>query len=577
MRYRLLLCLFVGCLASVSSWAQQDLNSTVQVSRTYEGRLMEVVKPTLPVGYADSLNRFDLRFDYKFSERPFRDLYEFSPLQSVAYHSEGKLVYPWFYAHIGLAYPWLPVADLYFQPNLGEHWSWVLYGNHSSFWGRVPGQQVNPVTGDLEQGGSRPHGDRMSNHLGTKVTYAWKKGDVSLGFDFGNHYRSYYGSRYGVGKEGVELGWLSDDRSYLRDSLSHNYDIMAVDVQFRSAQPDRHAFYYNVDLKYAQTKDRMNLFGGIFKDPAVENLVEADVGLGMTFQHDHRILLDLKSVNVVSGDAVGLLELVPRYRYERDRWLLDLGLALAGMYAPEDVSLDMAHVYPDVNVYFEAVPSWLWVYARLDGENVLNTRQSMLAVNPWLTPNAPLQISYIPLQGAFGARGVLWNALTFDLACSYGQLCNRLTATGDFYAPVRYEQPVNRFKTMFSLLWKTVNFEGGVEMSYAHYAKDATAVDPMVMMAPAWEGQAFARYNLRERFILSVEAQYRHSVYGDLGKAGVVQLPAYWDVDAKFTYVLNRKYSFYVSGNNLLDASIQYVPGYLEPGINFGLGVCCKF
>ena len=105
MRYRLLLCLFVGCLASVSSWAQQDLNSTVQVSRTYEGRLMEVVKPTLPVGYADSLNRFDLRFDYKFSERPFRDLYEFSPLQSVAYHSEGKLVYPWFYAHIGLAYP----------------------------------------------------------------------------------------------------------------------------------------------------------------------------------------------------------------------------------------------------------------------------------------------------------------------------------------------------------------------------------------------------------------------------------------------------------------------------------------
>jgi outer membrane cobalamin receptor len=62
-----------------------------------------------------------------------------------------------------------------------------------------------------------------------------------------------------------------------------------------------------------------------------------------------------------------------------------------------------------------------------------------------------------------------------------------------------------------------------------------------------------------------------------MGPEGVVQLPAYLDVEARVSYVYNRKMTFYLNADNLLNAEIQYIPGYREPGINFGLGVCYKF
>ena len=83
--------------------------------------------------------------------------------------------------------------------------------------------------------------------------------------------------------------------------------------------------------------------------------------------------------------------------------------------------------------------------------------------------------------------------------------------------------------------------------------------------------------NLRERFVFSVDAQYCSAVWGDMGKSGVVELPSFLDLEARMTYVYNRRFSFYLKGDNLINATIQHIPGYVEPGINFGLGVCCKF
>ncbi|MBR5736249.1 MAG: hypothetical protein IKX60_05620 [Bacteroidales bacterium] len=75
--------LLAAVLLSVPAFAQID--PTVVVDREYEGKIdVDVRMPETPVAIADSLKVFDVSFDYSIFDRPFRDLYEFSPYQAAS-------------------------------------------------------------------------------------------------------------------------------------------------------------------------------------------------------------------------------------------------------------------------------------------------------------------------------------------------------------------------------------------------------------------------------------------------------------------------------------------------------------
>ena len=57
----------------------QNLDPTVEVSRAYEGKLIEVRKPAIEMSVPDTLYKFDLGFDYSVFENPYRGSYEFNP------------------------------------------------------------------------------------------------------------------------------------------------------------------------------------------------------------------------------------------------------------------------------------------------------------------------------------------------------------------------------------------------------------------------------------------------------------------------------------------------------------------
>ena len=92
-RFIVAVCAIAG---SYSSWAQ-NLDPTVEVNRTYEGKLMEVHKPEMEMAVPDSALRFDLDFDYSVFENPYKGAYEFKPysmtLKPVAPPKERKSLY----------------------------------------------------------------------------------------------------------------------------------------------------------------------------------------------------------------------------------------------------------------------------------------------------------------------------------------------------------------------------------------------------------------------------------------------------------------------------------------------------
>ena len=89
MNKKLYLTIILLIVSSVAIYAQSGINSTVRVEREYEGKIMEVDKARIKTAVSDTLLNFKLHFDYPTFYRPYRDLYEFSPVSTAQIKPSG--------------------------------------------------------------------------------------------------------------------------------------------------------------------------------------------------------------------------------------------------------------------------------------------------------------------------------------------------------------------------------------------------------------------------------------------------------------------------------------------------------
>ena len=78
--------------------------ATVEVSRPYDVNLDGIRKPAIPVSVDDSLHRFDVHFDYSIFNRPYGDLYDFTPYESIQLSTVGANRTPFVFARLGSQY-----------------------------------------------------------------------------------------------------------------------------------------------------------------------------------------------------------------------------------------------------------------------------------------------------------------------------------------------------------------------------------------------------------------------------------------------------------------------------------------
>ena len=70
---------FSAVLTLPSFLGAQNLDPTVEVTREYEGKLMETHKPSMEMAVPDSVMHFALDFDYSVFENPYKGSYDFNP------------------------------------------------------------------------------------------------------------------------------------------------------------------------------------------------------------------------------------------------------------------------------------------------------------------------------------------------------------------------------------------------------------------------------------------------------------------------------------------------------------------
>ncbi len=217
----------------------------------------------------------------------------------------------------------------------------------------------------------------------------------------------------------------------------------------------------------------------------------------------------------------------------------------------------------------------------MDGERELNTLQNRMPENPWLLD--PLKNDRrIRMNAEAGFSGTIQDVFTYRIYGGY-----RISEDQFYYRTIPYPQGYpgcyeldyddeTRYTAGAWFSYHSKSFEAKIHGAWYKYLLSQGTL-PWHM--PVWEISGQARYNWRERIIVSMTADYRGSTSASGLNAGdpFIELPAFTNLGARVEYVWGRHFSTFLYGHNLLNLEICYYNLYREPGITFGTGLTLRF
>lgn len=318
--------LFMGFVTLFSVEANaQNFNPKVQVTNIYEGKLMEVHKPTRTMFIPDSLLHFDLDMKYSVFENPYQGSYEFNPyLLDMKPQPKGYSGNT-FYFRAGTGYALRSQVDIIYAPKLNGRFQLSVYDKFRSMFGDFKNLGVEKIGHlyKLNHDSVKDYPNKVVNHSG---------------HDFEN--------RLGVeGRTDWDTGIFKFDVGYYslgsKDTLaSRRFDALDISLGVRTNKVEPSYFYYDANFMYRYGKDKPEYvkfaksmdvdWGTIATD---ENYFRFNGNLGPKFR-DSRILVGADVEYVVYGGdyldlSAGSYSITPKYVFDKDRLSLTLGAKLS--------------------------------------------------------------------------------------------------------------------------------------------------------------------------------------------------------------------------------------------------------
>lgn len=551
----------------------QTIAPTVEVTRKYDVSMGDMVKPFAPVAFNDSLLQIERNFDYSVFSRPYRSLYDFTPYDALQLKPAAPQRYPLICARIGCQYPVMPSAELQFQKITHKGFYFSLSGRHDSYFGNLP----SAVSDDILSSG------RMRNGVRGDFKYAWEAGEFNMkaGYDYDMYSFS-----------------LADIHQW------NNRSAFDISAGLSSAHKEDNSIYYDFSARLLRTA---SAFSHTLPDPVTHltdtlSLTETRMHLkgrvGTTFDiHRVYISMDIRfaGYDALKDYTLGVVEFSPMYEYERDWFSGKLGVRFGNRFGiPADKKATTVsdgndlepwtNIFPDIDARFTLMKDYLWLHTVLSGGNDMNEYSSLLGTVPWLSPSVPLHFGTRPFDGSLTLESVVLGRVAVNLSASYviGRskvLFAPVTVSPSSAAPLAqpyrimpYYEDVNTLSTSVEAFWKSADLTmGGEFMHNWYFSPDGLDITEL----PANTARLYARYNIKERFIFSVDYNFRSPLSGS--RFGAFEVPAVHALDANVNYVINRHFMVYLKAGNLLGMRNQYVPLYVEPGRNFGGGISVSF
>lgn len=564
----------------------QNLDPTVVVNKAYEGKLVQVHKPSFEMAVPDSVTRFDLDFDYLVSDRPYRGSDGFNP--NVLTMKPASMVQEpmKLYLNAGAGYTLHPELDLVWSPFRSRIFKMDVYAVHRSYVGDYRSfRPVAPSSGELlsvdrwrESGGDQAH---------------WKGYDFmsKAGVD-GRYERTALSAMFDVSYYGLASKDLWKKRMY---------DALDVKLGVASKPGNSSYFKYDVGVAYRFAEDKMK-YNTAVNDHLGEHLFNVDAVLGQVIGDGHQVMFDVDmDLAAYSHDTlssvVGQLAIVPRYVLKKGRWTLDAGIRLAKVMRPESSNglFDAREqiVYPDVKAWFSLIPDAMRLYAYAGGGNRINTYASLLEGNHHLDASYGLgrhglmDVTVERVSTSLGLEGRIGPVFSYDLRTgyvNYGSALLDAAAVAPAFADgqVQYLPGVGYapYQKYFAALdWclnsESLLFDGNVVYAYVWGLKDAEG-----LFAPAaLTGDVSFEYNWSRRIYAGVDCRFSTARKGSVtdfvsGSVYDAKIPGYADLGVYFEYACSRVLSVWARGGNLLNMTIQRNPLFAEKGASVTVGIC---
>ena len=557
--------LLVLFAAFAFSAAAQSIAPTVEVTRKYDVNMGDMVKPFAPAAFDDSLLRIERNFDYSIFSRPYRSLYDFTPYDALQLKPAELQRYPIVNVRVGCQYPVMPSAEVHLQKITHKGLYFSLSGNHDSYYGGLP----SAVSDETVQAG------RMQNGISGDFKYAWSAGEFN--FRAGYNYDDY----------AYELGGT---RQW------NNRNALDISAALNSAHKEENSIYYNFAARLLRT-------GSSYYHTLTDSLSLAETMMnikgrvGTTFDvHRVYINMDIKfaGYDELKNYTLGLVEFSPMYEMNYKGFSGKLGVRFGnrfGIKKEKDATVadgndlePWTNIFPDIDARLRLVKDYLWLHAQIGGGNDMNAWSDLLRSVPWLAPSVPLHFGTRPFDGSLTLESVIFGRVAINLSGSYvinrskvmfAPMTESLLDSSPLSQPYRimpYYEDVNTLSTSVEAFWKSEDLTmGGEWLHNWYFSPDGLNITEL----PANTARLYARYNIKERFIVSLDYNFRSPLSGS--RFGAFKVPAVHNLDANVNFVINRHLMIYLKAGNLINSRNQYVPLYVEPGRNFGGGISVTF
>ena len=378
--------ILAAALLAGSALGAQNLNPTVQVTNDYQGKPMEVEKQNVQMAVPDSLLKFDWNFNYSVFDNPYKGAYEFSPYRIEMKPDATVRDNRRFFLRAGAGYSLHPEAQLVFTPDIKGKFGISVYDDFKGYFGKY-----NNIVAESENGVvNGPYtisrdgdygGNELSNRVGTELRYDARRTVFTLdaGMDLMKTKEQYIPGNDMLGGSAT-LRVRSVGESDLL------YDISAGWTGFGNK------------LKYSDSSDRRFTEHDAGFDARFVYLLAGNHSIRFEPSWHHVIFSQTEApahyLNYISDDpfvesmVTDVVEIAPSYVFSNNGLSLMAGIVYSNAWNDNAYSPLMEKrrsLFPNLRLYYEAVPDKVVLSAKLTGGRKFNTYGSYLKGNHHLS------------------------------------------------------------------------------------------------------------------------------------------------------------------------------------------------
>lgn len=522
----------------------QSLDPVVEVSSQYKVDMGEIHKPAINVNVEDSLQRFDINFDYSIYDRPYQNLYVFAPYSYTQIKHPQEIKNNILFAELGYQSILSPSGHIVIQGVTKKNFAACAYANFDGYFRGDTDMAPFYLWNVLE---GRYHTD-----FGTNMKYAWRSGEVQ----FDANYR------------------ILDGQYSLVDNHSDKVTLTAL---VNSANKDLNSIDYNFLASFHNLRAENSM------SDMTESLFSIDGAVGTTFDI-HRVYVDI-DVDMAAyrksrAHEAWILEFAPIYEYNRGRLFGKFGAKFGSRFASKvednesgiDHKGNMTNIFPMIDAKYTLIKNHLWVHALATGSNYMNSMESMVAQCPVVDLNSRMLFGHTPIDAQLSVETSLGGV--FSINATGGYSLNRdmmiigtdMLSSANAVIPIATYWDLERLHAGAEAVLKIDHFSIGGDVTFNKYIDWFEEIEQDVL--PKVVAHAYADFDLRERVFLSVKCDYQSASRF---------MPEMVNLGTKIDVVVNRHFSVFFKGDNLLNQKLFLAPLYCGRERNFGGGITVDF